>query len=497
MRLTTLIKTFGAVALMGASSAAVAQETTPVAIGDRIEGALTETDRRTGDGNLFDAYGLQATAGQRVKIAMTAIDGTTENTLDPLLRVGRVAADGFVELAMNDDDEGLNAGLVFTAVEAGDYVIHAEGLDGATGAYTLAVETGPALADSQRIAVGDTVRGALDEDDGVGTTGQRADLYRLSAEAGTRIAIEMRSTAFDTYLALIGDPDGQQTVVAEDDDGLGDGTDSRIEAVLAEAGDYLVEARSLSGDETGAYTLKIEAVAPPPPAQPLAIGVMVEGEIADGDPRADGIPYDAYGFSGDAGDRVQIVMRSGDFDTTVQIGAAGDEFTALATDDDGLGEGTDSRLIFALPEAGDYVVRALPLGADGRGLYSIELTDRGPKPVAGSIVVGATARGTLAEDDDVSAEGAYFDAYRLQAKAGDKLIVTMVSNAFDAFIDVGTQEGDDSAAFTSIKSDDDGLSDTHAKVEWTVEDDGAYLIRARGLSTGEVGAYALKVERDR
>lgn len=142
-------------------------------------------------------------------------------------------------------------------------------------------------------------------------------------------------------------------------------------------------------------------------------------------------------------------------------------------------------------------MRALPLGAEGRGLYSIELTDRGPKPIAGSIVIGATARGTLAEDDDVSTEGAYFDAYRLQAKAGDKLIVTMVSNAFDAFIDVGTQEGDDSAAFTSIKSDDDGLSDTHAKVEWTVEDDGTYLIRARGLSTGEVGAYALKVERDR
>ncbi len=497
MRLTTLIKIFGALAVMTGSTAVLAQEAATIAVGDTIDGALADTDRKTEDGDVFDAYAFQAAAGNRVKIAMTAIDGATEDGLDPLLRVGRMTADGFVELAMNDDEDGLNAGLVFTVAEAGMYVIHAEALEGGTGAYRLSLETGPELAISQKIALGDTVRGELDDDDGTGASGQRADLYRLTAEAGTRIAVEMRSTAFDTYLSVFGDPDGQQTLVSEDDDGMGEGTDSRIEIVLDQTGDYLIEARGLSGDETGAYTLKVEAVAPPPPPQPLAVGVVVQGEISDDDPRAEGIPYDAYGFTGEAGDRMQIVMRSGDFDTTVQIGAAADDFTALATDDDGLGEGTDSRLIFALPETGDYVVRALPLGADGRGLYSIELTDRGPKPVEGSIVVGATARGTLAEDDDVSSEGAYLDAYRLQAKAGDKLIVTMVSNAFDAFIDVGTQDGDDSAAFNSIKSDDDGLSDTHAKVEWTVEDDGAYLIRARGLSTGEVGAYALKVERDR
>lgn len=119
---------------------------------------------------------------------------------------------------------------------------------------------------------------------------------------------------------------------------MGEGTDSRIEVVLDQTGDYLIEARSLSGDETGAYTLKIETVAPPPPAQPLAVGATLQGEIGDGDPRAEGIPYDAYGFSGEAGDRVQVVMRSGDFDTTVQIGAAdASDFTALATDDDGLG----------------------------------------------------------------------------------------------------------------------------------------------------------------
>ena len=37
------------------------------------------------------------------------------------------------------------------------------------------------------------------------------------------------------------------------------------------------------------------------------------------------------------------------------------EFEALASDDDGLAEGTDSRLNFTLPSDGNYVVRAMPL----------------------------------------------------------------------------------------------------------------------------------------
>jgi hypothetical protein len=43
------------------------------------------------------------------------------------------------------------------------------------------------------------------------------------------------------------------------------------------------------------------------------------------------------------------------------------------------------------------VVRASPLGSDGKGLYSLELTDRGPQPEPGSLLIGSTARGTLTE----------------------------------------------------------------------------------------------------
>ena len=56
-----------------------------------------------------------------------------------------------------------------------------------------------------------------------------------------------------------------------------------------------------------------------------------------------------------------------------------------------------------------------PYAADGKGLYSLELSDRGPEPKPGSLLVGATVRGELSDKDAMTDEGAYFDAYRFQA----------------------------------------------------------------------------------
>ncbi|MEC8455881.1 MAG: PPC domain-containing protein, partial [Pseudomonadota bacterium] len=221
-------------------------------------------------------------------------------------------------------------------------------------------------------------------------------------------------------------------------------------------------------------------------------GDTVEGEIKTEDPQSDdGKHYHAYAFSGAEGERIQAILRSGDFDAYLEVGAAEGDFTALASDDDGLAQGTDSRLNFTLPKTGDYVIRVMPLSAEEDGLYALELTERGPEPEPGSILVGATARGTLSSTDAMTEEGAYYDAYRFQAKKDEKLRITLVSNAFDAFLDLG--EGGE--AFTSLATDDDGLSDTHAKLEWTAPEDGWYVVRARALAPNETGAYALAVER--
>ena len=228
--------------------------------------------------------------------------------------------------------------------------------------------------------------------------------------------------------------------------------------------------------------------------EPIAFGASLQGEIGEGDPRdGEDRGFDAFTFSGEEGQRVRAIMRSGDFDTYLQIGRADGEFSALANDDDGLMEGTDSRLNFTLPETGDYVLRASPLGSDGKGLYALELIDRGPQPQAGSILVGSTAWGTLTESDANTDQNSHYDAYRVTLREDEKLLVTMTSNDVDSFVTIGRIKDD--GEFEVLGSDDDGLSDTHAKLEWTAPDDGTFEIRAGAYQQGQTGAYALTVAK--
>jgi len=460
---------------------------TGIRVGQSIEGALTARDPETSGGQAYDAFSFRARAGDRFQIDLSS------DAFDPVVRVGRMRAGEFNELAMNDDtaETGLNSRLIFTAEDGGDYIIRAMPLGtGGEGAYTLALARAPELAPAQPIEIGGTIEGALSEGDGKGASGATADAYRFSGREGQRIRIDMSSDEFDTYVELF---DAQHASLAEDDDGGPEGTNSRLTFTLPRTGDYFIEARAFT-EATGGYVLSLSEVEPEKAPDVLPFGSPIEGEISEADPTdSEDRAFDAFAFSGVAGQRVQAIMRSGDFDTYLQIGRAGAEFEALASDDDGLGEGTDSRLSFTLPEDGDYVLRASPLGADGKGLYALELNDRGPQPQPGSVLVGATARGVLTESDATAEDNSFYDAYRVTLKEDEKLVITMVSNEVDSFLVVGRpQEG---GGFEVLGSDDDSLSDTHAKLEWTAPADGVYEVRAGTFQQGQTGAYALNVEK--
>ena len=62
-----------------------------------------------------------------------------------------------------------------------------------------------------------------------------------------------------------------------------------------------------------------------------------------------------------------------------------------------------------------------------------------------------------------------------------------------ALVEVGRAQDD--GGFESLASDDDGLSDTHAQLDWTAPEDGVYVVRARSYAPGAVGDYALTIEK--
>ncbi len=455
-----------------------------VAIGRDASGRLGANSAEDDDGNRYDAYAFRASAGERVKIDLESDD------FDALLRVGRIVNGAFVQMAENDDGgSSLNARLVLTAPQDGEYLVRATSYDGsAQGTYRLALEQGPPAPTATPVAVGEETRGRLTPDSASSDSGAPADLYRFSGRAGQRIAATMKADGFDTFLELF---DANHNSLASDDDSAGD-LNSRLTHTLAEDGDYLIEARAFSSGE-GPYTLKIEEIAPPPPPSAIAFGQAVEGELTSSDATdGDGRLYDAFVFSGTEGQRIQAVMRSGDFDAYLQLGQDEDDFSELASDDDGLGQGTDARLIFTLPASGDYVLRARSWSREAKGLYSLELTDLGGEPAPGSLLIGATVRGQLSERASITEEGVYFDAYRFKAKADEKLRFTLLASSFDAVVEVGEEKDGD---YFELDTDDDSLSDTHARLSWTAPRDGTYVLRARSFSPNSTGDYVLITER--
>lgn len=472
--------------------AAAPVEPTPTRLAPRgeVQGALTRgEDPELAYDELYDVYVFRARAGERVQIRLNS------DAFDAMLYVGRGSGRAFEELASNDDgDDGLNSRILFTAPETGDYVIRAAALSsGGEGPYVLSLSDGPEPAPVRPVAVGDSIAAVLGDDATEDDNGNFYAAYSFRARAGQRVVFAMASEDFDTYLDLGRVAAGGFEGIASDDDG-GDGLNSRLVHTFAEAGDYELRARSFGGMSTGAYTLDVSEIEPDPEPTPLAFGRSIQGEISENSAQgSSNRRYDAYRFRGQEGQRVQIVMRSGDFDSYLEIGSAEGEFTAMAYDDDGLGEGLNSRLNFTIPETGDYIVRAQPLGGSGRGLYALELTDRGPAPVAGSIMIGATVRGSLTENDSMAAgDATYYDDYRFQVEEGDRLRLTMVSNAFDAFLALGRGLAED---FVLLASDDDGLSDTNSLIEHEFDEAGWYTLRANSYAPNSTGPYVISIER--
>ena len=241
---------------MAAPASAQTNRERPVPVlspGQSVSGELSPLDSQRRSGKYEDVYTIQGRRGQRVEIILTSDD------FDPYLLVS--GPGGFA--MSNDDGEGLNLGsrLTLELPADGSYRVSATSFaSGSMGAYTIQARAASANAQideaprSTPIRIGASVQGNLDRNDqAVGDKYQ--ELYRRTAQRGERVRINLSSSDFDTVLTLQ-TPDG--TMLSNDDHGEETGTNSRIETVLAEGGDYLIGVTSYGDGETGRYRLALE-----------------------------------------------------------------------------------------------------------------------------------------------------------------------------------------------------------------------------------------------
>jgi hypothetical protein len=111
----------------------------------------------------------------------------------------------------------------------------------------------------------------------------------------------------------------------------------------------------------GVWFISVGATAAQEQPIPIASGETISGELEGTDPSEDGA-FDAYGFSARTGDRVPLTMRGEGLYPELLVGRLDDagRFSVLENAQDGsfISMERQTEIVFLVPEAGDYVVRA-------------------------------------------------------------------------------------------------------------------------------------------
>ncbi len=439
---------------------------------------------------------FRGSAGQDLEIVVRSRD------FDTYLEVGRMSNGNFMSLQQDDDGAGgTDSRVYFTPPATGEYIARVTAYGGGEGgAYAIRVAVPVELPPARPLTRGAPVVDAL------GPQGAEVDGYYIAdwlvtVTAGERIQFDLESDEFDAYLQ-IGRMDGRRFVeVASNDDhpDLG-GTDARAVLIATADGEYIVRVRSYSSGETGSYTLTATALDPvlvEPRGGNLTIGEEVAGTLTSTDAiLEDGTPYQEWVLNVGGPGRYEFLLRSDDFDTFLVVGTGErDAFMELAVNDDWneSDNGTDSRLVMTLPEAGQYRVRVRPFSR-GEGNYRLVVRDAGAvrsEPAGGVIQLGQAVVSVIEEGDARLADDAPYHEWAFRAPAGATVRIELVSEAFDARLSVGRRTN---GTYVELAEDDDSGGGTNSRIDFVPPAEGEYVIRASPLFADERGEYRLRVD---
>lgn len=523
-----LLAALSIAAVPGAASSAAAVgppagEVSEIAAGKPVTGRLESTDPTLEDGTHYDVYRYTGTRGERISITMRSNEFDTYVSLR--------LEDGTI---LDEDDDaagGTDARIITELPDDGVYLVYANALfEGATGAYSLSLETGADLgvlirgvlspesaAQYPTLRIGQGAGGRFTaETPLLAEHGTPYNAWRFSAEAGDAIDFTMKSEYFDAYLR-IGHVGGSE-ILEEDDDG-GEGMNSLLTFDVPEAGDYVVIANSFRGGAEGEFTLEMSDAAPTvsgeailrdwlPGAPSIRVGQRLTGTLDERSPMLDDRSYfQVYSLQGEPGQRVTVRLESDDFDAFLGLLRTADGVNPLWEQDDDSGQGTNAQITVDVPANGVYGIVANTLRPRSTGSFTLEVIegDAGEAVMSNDQVfspllaaaahpvrIGQAVVGIL---DDASAtleDGSPVQLWRYRARAGERITITMESEDFDTYLQAGFVNDP-----TSRRSNDDmSAESTDSRITIDVDREGELVIVANSFREGAQGTYTLIVERD-
>lgn len=103
---------------------------------------------------------------------------------------------------------------------------------------------------------------------------------------------------------------------------------------------------------------------------------------------------------------------------------------------------------------------------------------------------GAQEIGSLSKGDGRLQAGEFRDLYVFQGKAGDPLVIELISEDFDPYLAVVSPSG-------KILRNDDWGGSSAARIQMRLIEDGGYKVVVTSFRPGEMGGYLLRIKDQR
>lgn len=455
--------------------------------GETGTGILPTTPCRTLDGRSVDVHRLELEEDGRYAVRMRS----------PTFRAQVALHDATCEELSSDraffaDQEA----LIAVDLPAGTYFVAASGAgEDDEGVYEISVECAPGFdlcstCDLQPLGCGDEILGGFPTTGCRLDSGERVDMYPLSVDTSSRVAILAASSDFDVDVELY---DAACERIAGDEDG-GPGTDALL-AVDLPAGEYRVGVTSGRADGSGTFRLEVRCVEGFSLCDDCRVGSVECGGSYDGlfptgfCVSEEGDLTDLVSLDVAVGGPVVIDLRSEDFDVRLSLLDAG--CAEVAADSDG-GEGQDARIVASL-DPGSYLVGVRSERERQTGAYSLTVSCPDPRPCEDCVVdelrPGESASGALAEGDCVLADSSLVDVYELRVDRPAWIEVELMASELAAHIlllDDLCREMDRAAPGAAGP----GMT---ARLEATLKE-GTHYIAIAGASAEDGGEYTLRAD---
>ena len=251
-------------------------------------------------------------------------------------------------------------------------------------------------------------------------------------------------------------------------------------------------------------TASFAAIALALPAAPAAAqepwaqaGALTDADSQTGDEHH---RYDDHAIRLEAGRRYRLSVNSEAFDPVARLYRAGEDEPVAENDD--WGEGLNSRISYAPPASGDYVLRVAGFSADARGAYTAEVAPLPPLPAPISDPGTPTAvtgtwslwQGRLAAGDPEQ-DGKHYHDYLIRVAAGQTRYITLDAQGFDGLIQVLRPADRDSEPLQTIDGDDDTGPGTNPLLGFQPDEAGDYIVRVTSFGEDATGAYRLWISQ--